>query len=122
MTVFWFGVLIPIGAQPSRVHERGIKYVGWVQQSETHRMYVYPSKVGCTHPTPNFHPPEWRITTRHERQKNSHERAQTRPSWTAVRTAHPKKPNTVKKSLEFDYPRLQGGALRQIHGCRHRDF
>jgi len=28
----------------------------------------------------------------------------------------------VKKSLEFDYPRLQGGALRRIHGYRHRDF
>jgi hypothetical protein len=24
--------------------------------------------------------------------------------------------NEVKKSLEFDYPRLQGGALRRIHG------
>lgn len=28
----------------------------------------------------------------------------------------------VKKSLEFDYPHLQGGALRRIHGYRHRDF
>ena len=28
----------------------------------------------------------------------------------------------IKKSLEFDYPRLQGGTLRRIHGHRHRDF
>ena len=28
----------------------------------------------------------------------------------------------VKKSFEFDYPRLQSGALRRIHGCRHHDF
>ena len=28
----------------------------------------------------------------------------------------------VKKSLEFDYPHLQGGALRRIHGYCHRDF
>jgi hypothetical protein len=28
----------------------------------------------------------------------------------------------VKKSFEFDYPRLQSGALRRIHGYRHHDF
>jgi hypothetical protein len=30
--------------------------------------------------------------------------------------------HAVKKSLEFDYPRLQGGALSQIHGYGHHDF